>query len=412
MQLSLFDEHHKYPCGNYHICIEELFRAYIDCRNSKRNSLSALNFEIEYEENLLQLKEELENGTYSPKPSIAFIVNKPVKREIFAADFKDRVVHHWLINKLNPYLENHFIADSYSCRIGKGTHFGINRIDEFIKDCSKNYSEDAYILKLDVQGFFMHINRKILYKMLQNFILIQYKGFDKGLVLEVTKKIIFNNAVLNCSIKGNKNDWSDLPRNKSLFHSPPECGLPIGNLTSQIFANIYLHALDIFITQKIRNPYYGRYVDDFIIIHHDREFLKALIPQISNFLSIKLKLNLHPNKIYLQHYSKGVKFLGHIIKPNRIYISNRIKGNFFQAIHKQNRIIHNNRPTKEILIAFLNSMNSYLGLMKHTKSYKLRKRFLLSKLSGSWLNYFYLSKGLSKFVMLVRPFRKSDMLPR
>ncbi len=130
-------------------------------------------FEVDYESKLIQLLEDINTGNYYPGKSIAFIVNKPVKREIFAADFKDRIVHHLIINKLNPLLEKDFIRDSFACRVGKGTYHGIKRVDTFIKKCSKNYSEDCFVLKLDIQAFFMNINRKLLFDKLHSYI------FDK-----------------------------------------------------------------------------------------------------------------------------------------------------------------------------------------------------------------------------------------
>jgi RNA-directed DNA polymerase len=407
MQLSLFDTDSNQEQLTA-IDVEQLFEAYLSCRKTKRYTQNALKFEVDYEANLFQLRDEIESGNYYPGRSIAFIVNKPVKREIFAADFRDRVVHHWLINKLNPLFEKTFIPDSYACRIGMGTHYGVQRADTFIKTCSENYSKACYILKLDVQGFFMHINRKLLYNMLELFIHKNYEHTDKSLVLEITRKIIFNNPTQNCIIKGNKKDWEGLPKNKSLFHSPPDCGLPIGNLTSQVFANFYMHQFDAFVTKQLGLKYYGRYVDDFIIVHPDKDYLKSLIPKLSDFLLSTLQLTLHPKKIYLQHYSKGVKFLGTVIKPNRICIANRTKGNFFNAIEKQNKVVRNHKPTKEEKAAFLSSMNSYLGIMKHYKSYKLRKKMIFKRLSGYWFNHVYLSGGIAKFVLKVRPVKKNQ----
>jgi RNA-directed DNA polymerase len=407
MQLSLFHTGSNQEQLR-EIDVEQLFEAYLSCRKTKRYTQNALKFEVDYEANLFQLREEIESGSYSPGRSIAFIVNKPVKREIFAADFRDRVVHHWLINKLNPLFEKVFIKDSYACRIGKGTHYGVKRADSFIKACSENYTKDSYVLKLDILGFFMHINRKLLYTMLKKFIHQYYTQQDKALVLEITQKIIFNQPTQNCIIKGNKKDWEGLPKNKSLFHSPPDCGLPIGNLTSQVFANFYMHQFDTFVTKQLGLKYYGRYVDDFVIVHPDKDYLKSLIPQLSDFLLLNLQLTLHPKKIYLQHYSKGVKFLGTVIKPNRIYIANRTKGNFYNAIEKQNKVIQDHKPTKEEKVAFLNSMNSYLGIMKHYKSYKLRKKMIFKRLSGYWFNHVYLSGGIAKFVLKVRPVKKNQ----
>jgi RNA-directed DNA polymerase len=183
MQLSLFDTDSNQEQLT-EIDVEQLFEAYLSCRKTKRYTQNALKFEVDYEENLFQLKEEIESGNYYPGRSIAFIVNKPVKREIFAADFRDRVVHHWHINKLNPILEKTFIQDSYACRIGMGTHYGVKRADAFIKSCSDNYTQNCYILKLDVQGFFMHINRKLLFNFMEKFFYKNYEHSDKMLVLE------------------------------------------------------------------------------------------------------------------------------------------------------------------------------------------------------------------------------------
>ena len=423
MQLTLFEPE---PTLDFAL---ELFQAYFDCRRNKRNTINALAFEKYFEHHLFQLKEEILNVSYQPSRSIAFIVDKPVKREIFAADFRDRVVHHWLINKLNPYFEKEFIFDSYACRTAKGTHFGIGRVNDFIRACSKNYTSDCYILKLDIQGFFMHINKDLLFGWLQQFIHEKYEAVDKELVLELCSKIIFNDPTKNCVIKGSKQAWQGLPDNKSLFQSPAGCGLPIGNLSSQVFANFYMNRFDHFIKNELGIQYYGRYVDDFIIVHPDKEFLKSLIPILSDFLIANLQLTLHPKKIYLQHYSKGVKFLGTVVKPNRIYIANRTKGNFYHAIEKQNRIIQDHsprlinksnfinsqtqiiqrgKPTKEEKAAFLSSMNSYLGIMKHYKSYKLRKRMIFKRLSVYWFNHVYLSGGITKFVLKVRPVKRKQ----
>ncbi len=166
-QLSLFDVvAEPRPI----IALSELFDAYFACRSNKRNTLNALAFEVDYETNLLKLCTQINDGSYQPGKSIAFIVNKPVKREIFAADFRDRVVHHWVVSKLNPLFELTFIYDSYACRTGKGTHLGIRRVDRFIRQCSQNYTTDCYVLKLDIKGFFMHIDKTVLFAELQAFI--------------------------------------------------------------------------------------------------------------------------------------------------------------------------------------------------------------------------------------------------
>jgi RNA-directed DNA polymerase len=403
MQLNLFSENVQAVINQ--LAIEDLFEAYFDCRKNKRYTLNALQFETDYERNLIKLFEEINDGSYQPGRSIAFIVNKPVKREIFAADFRDRVVHHWLINKLNPLFESIFINDSYACRTGKGTHYGIKRADEFIRTCSNNYTNNCYILKLDISGFFMHISRQLLYERLREFVLRHYPAEDKKLVLEISQKIIFNDPAKNCMLKGKNDDWKGLPKNKSLFHSPAGCGLPIGNLTSQVFANFYMNPLDHFIKTQLNIRFYGRYVDDFVIVHNDKNYLKSIVPKIREFLKSELRLDLHPKKIYLQHYSKGVQFLGAVIKPYRIYIANRTKGNFYQTIQNWNLLIRERKLTKDEEEKFLCSINSYLGIMrpckasqqgKHYKTYNLRKKLLRAGLSAYFYNTFTIGKNYLK----------------
>ncbi len=160
-----------------------------------------------------------------------------------------------------------------------------------------------------------------------------------------------------------------------------------------------MNEFDHWVKKELDFNYYGRYVDDFILIHHSKEHLQSLIPKISDYLSDNLKLTLHPDKVYLQHYGKGVKYLGSVIKPHKIYIANRTKGNFYNALETQNKIARDHKPTKEEQQAFQSSMNSYLGIMKHYKTYRLRRDMIFKNLSGWWWNYFYLSGGIAKFEM-------------
>ncbi|HNV82206.1 MAG: reverse transcriptase/maturase family protein [Tenuifilaceae bacterium] len=398
MQLKLFDEN---CTSKNNKLLTDLFYAYYDARRNKRNTINQLKFEIDFESSLISLYDSIVARTYKPDRSICFIVQKPVKREIFAADFRDRVVHHLIYNYISPIFEKTFINDSYSCRKGKGTHYGIKRIDHFIRSCSSNYSKDCYILKLDIKGYFMAMNKVLLYDKVKCELMGKRNcvDFDMGTVLYLIEKTIFNNPTADCIVKGKKADWAGLPQTKSLFHTQPSCGLPIGNLTSQLFGNIYMNEFDHWVKRELGIKYYGRYVDDFVLIHENKEYLKSLIPLIAVFLQKKLQLQLHPSKIYFQHYSKGVKYLGAVIKPHRIYIGNRTKGNFYDAIETQNKIIQNHKPTKEEQQAFQSSMNSYLGIMKHYKTYKLQKGMLFNNLSGWWWNYVYLSGGICKFEM-------------
>jgi len=387
-QLSIFV---KPQVINKQQVLLDLFKAYYDARKNKRSTINQLKFETEYEQNLFNLYYKIIDYAYCPLRSISFIINHPIKREIFAADFRDRVVHHFIYNNISPLFEKQFINDSYSCRIGKGTHYGIKRIDHFIRSCSQNYAKDCYILKLDIKGYFMAIYKTLLFeKVKQGILRFRHKiDFDLSLVLYLIEQTIFNEPTKNCIIKGKRTDWQGLPKTKSLFHANPGCGLPIGNLTSQLFGNVYLNEFDHWVKKELGIKYYGRYVDDFVLIHTDRFYLQSLIPQIAKYLSDNLKLTLHPDKIYFQHFSKGVKYLGAVIKPHKIYIANRTKGNFYKAIEVQNKIARDHKPTKEEQKAFQSSINSYLGIMKHYRTYNIRKNIINKNLSGWWGNYLY-----------------------
>jgi RNA-directed DNA polymerase len=381
--------------------LSDLFQAYYDARKNKRNTINALKFERHFESSLFALYDEIISYRYEPRPSICFVVDKPVKREIFAADFRDRVVHHLLYNYLSPIFEKCFIHDSYSCRKGKGTHYGIRRIDHFMRSCSENYKKNCYILKLDIKGYFMAMDRRLLYSKVSSAI-TQQSGrldFDLNLVLYLLKKVIFNNPTENCIVKGQKSDWNGLPSSKSLFSAPAGKGLPIGNLTSQLFGNVYLNDFDHYVKRDLGIRYYGRYVDDFVLIHTDKHYLIRCITYIKEYLKNELMLDLHPDKVYLQPFSKGVKYLGAVILPHRIYLANRTKGNFFESIQKHSAVARDHKPDIEERKSFLSSMNSYLGIARHYKTHKLRKKILFSHLSGWWWNHAYLTGGYAKFVL-------------
>jgi len=378
-------------CGTF--SLEEVFEAYYSCRRSKRTKASALAFEVDFETNLIELWRELNSGAWKPGPSVVFIVEQPVKREIFAAGFRDRVVHHVLIKRLNPYFEKSFIHDSYSCRVGKGTHFGIERATRFIRQCSANYTRDAWVLKLDIRGFFMHISRPLLMELLEDFLALRYPHPDREALLALCRVLVLNDPIAGCVRKSPPKLWDDLPSDKSLFGVPPTCGLPIGNLTSQVFANFYLDGLDHFCKHDLGLRYYGRYVDDLVIVHESREFLAALVPQIRDWLSRERLLDLHPKKIRLQHYAKGLPFLGVYILPGRVYPGSRVRANFAAAIDRHNAVVADRPPTRDEVYAFRSSINSYLGILGHSDSWRFRVGTLRNRLSPWWKRRFAPASG-------------------
>jgi retron-type reverse transcriptase len=379
------------------IALEEVFEAYYDCRRNKRRTASAAEFELDYERNLIRLWQEINGGTYEPEASVAFVVERPVKREVFAARFRDRVVHHLIVNKINHLLEREFILDSYACRPGKGTHFGIRRVQRFIRRCSAGSSRDAYILKLDIRGFFMSIDRELLFRRLTQFLRQRYSEPDNESVLELCRKTILHDPTSNCRIRGAREAWNGLPPDKSLFYTAPGCGLPIGNLTSQVFANFYLNCFDHFVKHTLSQHYYGRYVDDFVIVHESRDALKQLLPRLRRYLRDELALTLHPDKVYLQHVRHGVPFLGARIGAQRITAGSRLKANFHAAVSRHNRISENAPPTHQEREHLRASINSYLGILKQFATYRFRKRTLL-RLNGWWRRRFRVDHRCEKVV--------------
>ena len=380
---------------------EDLFQAYYDARKNKRNTQNALAFEMAFEKNLFQLYEDILDRKYEIGRSVCFIVSQPVQREIFAADFRDRIVHHLIYNYLSPIFERFFIGDCYSCRKQKGTSYGIKRIDHFIRSCSENYKSDCYILKLDISGYFMSMDRQIIYEKIQNTIASfqrkQILNFDIGIFNYLAEKVVFHDPTQNCLIKGAKKDWIGLAKTKSLFVAGKGKGFPIGNLTSQLFGNIYLNDFDHFVKCDLKVKYYGRYVDDIIIVHQNKEELKALIPVLNEYLQTNLGLALHPKKIYMQHYSKGVQFLGTVIKPYRIYVHSRMKGNFYNEIVIWNQKIEAWSEFQEAEAnQFLFTMNSYLGMMSAYDTFRLRKKMINEIMSKKYWHYFAVAKNYKK----------------
>lgn len=383
-----------------YVSYEELYAAYIDCRRRKRGTANEIIFEIGECEKLYNLWIELNTFTYKVGRSICFIVDKPVPREVFAADFKDRIIHHLFINRILKYFEKEMIDDSYSCRVGKGTQYGVYKCAKYIKECSENYTKNCYILKCDLKQFFVTINKDILSDLLYDFLAKNcgYEGDDLKFMSWVMKLIVFNDPTENCIIRGSLSDWNKLPKEKSLFNTPKNKGIPIGNLTSQIFANFYLSIFDHYVTESLGFKYYGRYVDDFFIIHDNKEKLLNVIDSLKYFLKC-IGVILHPKKLYLQDYTKGVKFIGHVIKPRRIYIGNRTKGNFYEKVVKEHRIFYNETFTLNELEHFVSSMNSYLGFMKSYATFNIRKKILSNEYMIPFYKYGYINASHCKLII-------------
>jgi len=389
----------------------DLLQAYYDCRHSKRRTANALKFEIDYESRLLRLWEEIESDRYWPGRSITFTVDKPVLREIFAADFRDRIVHHLIINKLNPLFEKWFIYDSYACRTGRGTLFGIKRINRFIRQCSHNYTRDCYVLKLDISGFFMSIDKQVLWTRLRQFIRERYTENDINLLEQLCHKVIWHDPTQQYLRRVSISRWKDLPANKSLFGMPAGKGIPIGNLTSQVFANFYMSFLDHFIKHDLGMRYYGRYVDDLVLIHESKEQLHEIREKIRVFVERELHMQLHPRKMYLQSYAHGVSFTGFVIYKQHIVAQRRVKANLYQAIQRHNAVIRaHHTPSSEEIDALLSSINSYLGILRWHNTCHMRRAILYKHLSGWWWNHVTLNADATVLRRRTRRLKKMPVV--
>lgn len=285
-------------------------QAYFDCRRSKRNTDSALNFEIHLERNLIQLRDELIDGTYAPGRSICFVITHPKPREVWAADFRDRIVHHLLYNRVAPRIHASFIADSCACIPGRGTLYAGKRLEAKIRSITENWSKPCFYLKCDLANFFVSIDKRILGKQLARLI-------PEPWWLALANLILFHDPRQNYELRGRATDLALVPPHKRLTNQTADFGLPIGNLSSQFFANIYLDALDKFVKHDLRCRHYIRYVDDFILLHESSDWLNDAHRRIAEFLPAILGAQLNPKKTIMQPVDRGVDFVGHIIKPWR-----------------------------------------------------------------------------------------------
>jgi hypothetical protein len=324
----------------YHnICsFENLHLAYLKARKCKRYRKEVLLFSSNLEENLINLQKELLNKTYKSGIYKIFYIHEPKKRKIMALPFRDRVTHHAICNIIEPFFDKVFIYDSYACRIKKGAHAGADRLTKFLRKAKRKYPK-IYCLKCDIKNYFGSINHEVLIQIIQRKI----KCHD---TMWLIKNVI------------NSTDGAE--------------GIPIGNLTSQLFANLYLNELDYFIKHNLKIKYYIRYMDDWVIPFPDKEYLWDILKQIETFLQENLFLELN-NKTSIFPISQGIDFLGYRIwvthkllrKSSKKRIKRKLK--IYQRLYAKNRIK---------LSKLTSSLTSWLGHTSHCNSYNLRRKIL------------------------------------
>lgn len=278
------------------------------------------------------MQAELKSGRYRHEVYQPFTVWDPKQRQIHKAIVCDRLVHQAVVSVIEPCFETGFIYDSFSCRVGKGTHAGVNRLRQFLRQSSANNTRPVYALKCDIHKFFTSVDHAKLLDLLS----IKIKD---GKTLQLLMEII------------------------NSFSLEPGQGIPLGNLTSQLFANVYMHQLDWFVKHTLREKYYIRYCDDFIIVSPNRQHLVELVQPINQFLQNKLRLSLHPSKITIRSWGQGIDFLGYILKPNCTLIRTKTRRRVLKRTNSQN-------------------LPSYLGILSHANTYNFRQE-LLTKL---WLD--------------------------
>jgi retron-type reverse transcriptase len=305
------------------VSLENLFLAWEKFSKGKHKRVDVMLFENNLEDDIFNLQDLLSSGEYKHDNYKPFTVFDPKKRKIHKAAVKDRLVHQAVVNIIEPVFDKIFIHDSYSCRVGKGTHTAVKRLKGFLNQSSENNTKTVYALKCDIRKFFASIDHDVLLALLA-------KRIKDNRTRDLLKVIIDS------------------------FHASDKCGLPLGNLTSQLFANIYLHELDFYVKHKLQKKYYLRYCDDFVILNQDHKVLQNLIPEISDFLSSSLKLNLHPNKVFIRSWEQGIDFLGYVLLPHATVLRTKTRNRMLKRVIRQN-------------------YRSYLGLCKHANAYELEK---------------------------------------
>lgn len=351
----------------------ELTRAFTEARKNKTTTFNEHQYEISWPDNILRLTEAILDRTYRPSASISFVIFDPMVREIFAAPFNDRVIHHFLNHLQGGWWDRRLINSSYSCRVGKGTYYGIQHVQKMMMQVSNNFSEDAYYAKLDIQGYFMSLPRQRLYERVKWGLKRQFGPYmhipEVRQIYQICdflwRRILMDDPVKRSRKRGPVGNWNALPPEKSLYTRDPGLGIVIGNYTSQLVSNVYLDQFDRYVMHELGYKYYGRYVDDFIILVKKSELpqLKEDIKKMERFLKVQLKLTLHPRKRSIQPITNGIPFLGARIYPHCLYPSDRFQAKFKRLLAK----VKSGEARTESII-------SYFGYLMNLDSYNYVKR--------------------------------------
>lgn len=311
------------------VCLENLLAAWEEFIVGKSKKPDVEQFSFRLMDNIFELHRELVSKTYRHSEYKAFNICDPKPRNIHKAAVRDRLVHHAVYRILYPFFDKVFISHSYSCRLNKGTHKALNCFKKFSGKASCNNTKTCWVLKCDIKKFFASVDQLILISILSQYI-------PQKDILWLIQEIVHS------------------------FHSTAQgIGLPLGNLTSQLLVNIYLNEFDQFVKHRLKAKYYLRYADDFVFLSRDEKWLESLISPVADFLQSRLRLSLHPQKVYIKTLSSGVDFLGWVHFADHRVLRTTTKKRMFKKI----RI--SPKPA---------SIASYLGLLKHGNAYKLKRQ--------------------------------------
>ncbi len=308
------------------ISTENLLEVWQEFLAGKRGRHDVQAFEMHLMRNILSLRHDLVTKKYRHSAYEAFNISDPKPRNIHKAAVRDRLLHHALYRKLYPFFDRMFIADSYSCRVGKGTHKALGRFQFMTRKVSLNNTRTCWVLQCDIRKFFASIDQGVLLSILKQYI-------PDMNILRLLEKVIVS------------------------FDTVPGKGLPLGNLTSQLLVNVYMNEFDQFMKHKIKAKWYIRYADDFVIISENRDWLVTLVPHIQAYLAHNLRLTLHPKKVTIKTLASGIDFLGWVNFPTYRVLRTTTKRGMFRKLRECI-----NRET----------FQSYLGLLQHGNTYKLR----------------------------------------
>ena len=347
-----------------HVTIDEVFDAYHDCRRHKRWSVGAVEFELDYELGCYGLYRELNAMTYKPGPSTAFCVPRPRLREVFAAGFRDRIVHHLLILRINGVIENRLGDCAVACRKGKGVVYGVRRLKQML-----DAEPDGWLARCDIEGFFMSIDKSLLMPLVED-VVREACTTDTDWWLWLARVIVMHRPELDCVVRGNADLWRLLPDNKTLFKTGGR-GLPIGNLPSQVLANLYMAAFDEWATQQLGGGVrYVRYADDFVMVHPDKRHLLRTLGLARQWLEEHRHLKLHRRKVVVQPVCRGVAFTGSFIKGGIVHVGRRQRtGAMLLAGEWSRKPEHTDDERRRLCVRY----NSYCGLLRQGASYFLRR---------------------------------------